>query len=314
MLCCYHPTTTVAIDDDVNFLNVLTEHSGVADCIGYQCPHKAIDALQNKNPFESILSRVLINDHDMVCKTNIHQLHEEIYSEKRFNAVSVIIVDYYMDAMNGIDVCEKLAHHPAKKILLTGGNDKEKIAVEAFNKGIIHQFVNKADPKFPILLKQKIKQLQIAYFKDLTTQLLPSNHMINSVIENPNYQKIFQHIQSSIKEYYLLDNFGSYLFLAENGKPTWLVIKHKSDIDDFVNLTLHQDGEHAWIKILSHYKKIPFFFTEEDFQQPVEVWHEYLHPANPIKGLNDYYYAVIDGHVKNNINHKNLISQNSRRK
>ena len=83
-------------------------------------------------------------------------LHEEIYNKDRFNDVSVIIVDYYMDEMNGIEVCETLSKHPAKKILLTGGADKENIAIDAFNKGIIHRFINKTDPDFPSQIRQAI--------------------------------------------------------------------------------------------------------------------------------------------------------------
>ena len=57
---------------------------------------------------------------------------------------SVLVVDYSMPQMNGVDLCEALRHLPCKKILFTGAAD-EKVAVDAFNRGLIDRYIKKSD-------------------------------------------------------------------------------------------------------------------------------------------------------------------------
>jgi len=59
MMCCYYPTTTVAIDDDSQFLEILTQHSGISNCIGYTNPESIITSLNLQKPFQRMQSRLL---------------------------------------------------------------------------------------------------------------------------------------------------------------------------------------------------------------------------------------------------------------
>jgi len=211
-------------------------------------------------------------DEDVAFHINMRALHEEIYSKDRFLDVSVLIVDYYMDEISGIEVCEKLSKHPAKKILLTGGTDKEKIAIEAFNKGIIHRFINKSDPNFTTQLKQAIALLKEAYFRDLASTIYPYIPQKNArLLQNPAYVNFVKNLQEQFNsvEYYLLDNTGSSLFLNGEGVPMWLVVKHKSEMDNYVNVAQEQDADENLIKALNKREIMPFFFANEDYQHPV---------------------------------------------
>lgn len=178
MLCCYYPAATIFLDDDLEFLKTTTRHLEIMNCITYSSPNKVINLLQQQNPFQRIIKRTLSslpheNTDNVSLRINLRKLHEEIYSAERFQDVAVMIVDYHMGDINGIEVCEKLSHHPSKKILLTGGVDKDKIAIDAFNKNIIHRFINKSDPNFVILLKQAVSVLKESYFRELTANILP---------------------------------------------------------------------------------------------------------------------------------------------
>jgi hypothetical protein len=53
MMYCYYPTTTVAIDDDAEFLKTITQHVGIADCISYSSPNKALEFLKDQNAFQN---------------------------------------------------------------------------------------------------------------------------------------------------------------------------------------------------------------------------------------------------------------------
>lgn len=323
MMCCYYPTTTIAIDDDINFLNILTKHLKISDCTAYSSPNEAIELLHKvQKPIDRIKSRIFkktnvtledVNlcpeDHAVVI--NMRGLHEEIYNHHRFSDVSVIIVDYYMKDINGIDICETLAEHPAKKILLTGGQDKEKVAIEAFNKGIIHSFISKSDPNFPIKLIQAVSLLKEAYFRDLTSTLLSSTTiLVNSLYHYPFYKNFIQNIQNQFNtvEYYAFDMLGSLLMLNAEGRPTWFILKHESEIQDYKQLAHDQDAPVTLINGLEKRTLLPFFFSDEDYQQPAHQWGEYFYEAKPLPGITDYYYALVNNLINNTIDYKRVSS------
>jgi CheY-like chemotaxis protein len=321
MQCLYYPTTTIAIDDDIDFLRVITQYIGIPDCISYSSPQNAIESLIDKKPFQRIsahLSRYTTTStetntttEDYAFHVNIHKLHEEIYSNNRFLDTSVLIIDYHMGETNGIDVCEALINHPAKKILLTGSIDKDKIAIEAFNNGIIHRFINKSDPDFAEKLKHAIILLKEAYFRDLSSMLLPNiSDKDTSLLHNSTYINFARNLQEQFNtiEYYLLDTTGSSVFIDAAGNPLWLIIKHETEIDNYLNIANNQEANKNLITMLTNREVIPFFFAEEDYQKTVSEWDNYVYPAHSLTGLNGYYYSIIKGHIRENLKQENIIS------
>lgn len=300
MLYCCYPTTAIAIDDDSHFLEILTHHTGITNCIPYTDPQYAIASLNPQNSFQRIQSRLLKTiippeqevPEDQVILCNLHGLHKEIYNEKRFTDVSVLIVDYYMDGINGIEVCQALANHPVKKILLTSGKDKEQIAIDAFNKGIIHRFISKASPDFINQLKNSVAQLKEAYFRDLSLSL---SHYLPTVqtafLQNEAYISLFENIKNQFNaiEYYLLDTNGSTLFINRDGHPTWLVIKQESELNDFEVIARDQEASENLLKRIANREAIPFFFTPDDYQYLADEWDQFIYPAYRFSQSGVYY-------------------------
>lgn len=325
-MCCYYPTTTVAIDDDADFLEMLTQHLGINDCLPYLSPKTALETINDQNPYQRIQSRIvkksstvsenilISSPEDHAIISNMRGLHEEIYNKNRFRDVSVIIVDYYMDEINGIDVCKALAAHPAKKILLTGGPDKEKVAIEAFNNGIIHRFINKSDLNFPSKLKQAVTVLKDAYFHELSLKLFPHFPAdIISLLQNPAYINFInnQHAQFNSTEFYLLDVTGSMLFLDSYGSPVWSIVKNEDDINNHKALADDHDVDQELIRAFTSKKMFPFFFSDTDYQCDASEWKYFSYPAHTIPGLKGYYYTTVEGHIRNNLNQKNIVSYGS---
>lgn len=325
-MCCYYPTTTIAIDDDNDFLGVLTQNLGIADCIPYLSPKNAIDTLISQNPFQRIHDRVIKGSRsadthslpeDQSITYNIRGLHEEIYSSDRFNDVSVIVVDYYMDELNGIEVCEALAKHPAKKILLTGGADKENLAIDAFNKGVIHRFISKADAEFPNKLRQAVFACKEAYFRDLTASLI--SHLPSAstkLYQYPPFVNFTRNLQDQLNaiEHYVVDGNGSSLMLDRNGHPSWLVIRSESDMRELEDIARDSDADGKLILDIADRIQMPFFFSNEDFQQPASDWDKLFYPSQKLPGVPDYFYSIFDGFKNSHINNENIISYSSHQK
>ena len=77
----------------------------------------------------------------------------------RFAFTQVGVVDYAMPAMNGLRVLGELTRWSGSRILLTGRAD-EQLAVSAFNRGLIDQFIPKQSPDIRLRLTGAIKHLQ----------------------------------------------------------------------------------------------------------------------------------------------------------
>ncbi|MDB5966834.1 MAG: hypothetical protein JWQ72_3334 [Polaromonas sp.] len=77
---------------------------------------------------------------------------------KRFALSRVCVVDYSMPAMSGLRVLGELARWTGSRILLTGRAD-EQLAVSAFNRGLIEQFIPKQSPEIRLRLTEAIQGL-----------------------------------------------------------------------------------------------------------------------------------------------------------
>jgi len=89
---------------------------------------------------------------------------------RRGELVSTIFCDYAMPGLDGLAFFERLADVQIRRVLLTAICD-ERRAVQAFNRGLIHQFVQKADPSGPQGLESVLADQMRAFFRARTTHL-----------------------------------------------------------------------------------------------------------------------------------------------
>ncbi|CAA9437874.1 MAG: CheY-like receiver with atypical phosphorylation pocket [uncultured Ramlibacter sp.] len=145
----HRPGTVVFLDDDPDYLEmlalVLPRHWHVklflrpADCIAHlnqQPPFWEADAWNQQQ----------LVDLWRGGKPLIPQLLDywSKYTE-RYALARVCVVDYSMPGMDGLEVLAELRDWPGARVLLTGQAD-EQIAVQAFNRGLIEQFIAKQAP------------------------------------------------------------------------------------------------------------------------------------------------------------------------
>ena len=76
----------------------------------------------------------------------------------RFELSQVCVVDYSMPAMSGLRVLSELTDWSGARVLLTGRAD-EQLAVSAFNRGLIEQFIPKQSPEIRLRLTSAIESL-----------------------------------------------------------------------------------------------------------------------------------------------------------
>ncbi len=301
--CCYFPTKVIIIDDNKEFSNHLSFalnkkfHSE-----RFASPTAALTYLRDNGE----LAKTLLNKYICVSEeqyspsavtvdVHVASLHEELYTQPiRFDLPVVLVVDYAMPGMNGLEFCAALADLPYKKIMLTGEADYD-FAVEAFNLGKFDRFVKKTEENYLTKIQTYIQELNIAYFNGLSQSMLG---MLGQKGQDVLHSSAFIHkfneivVERGIVEFYLADDMGSYIFLDAKGRVGQLILRAEDDMRFFAELA-ENDGMESMAEAIADGKKMPGLIGGEDGLAPAQEWT--LCDANVLpEGDNTYYYAVID--------------------
>lgn len=158
----HRPGTIVFLDDDPDYLEmlalVLPRHWHVKL---FMRPAECINHLQQEPPFweaDAWNQQQLITEW-REGKALIPQIlaYWSKYTE-RYALTRVCVVDYSMPGMDGLQALGELMDWPGARVLLTGQAD-EQVAVRAFNRGLIDQFIAKQTPDISRRLIDAVHQL-----------------------------------------------------------------------------------------------------------------------------------------------------------
>ncbi len=316
--CCFYPTQTILLDDDQRFLetmNIGLGHNHVLKL--FQNPQELVDYLFSKadNPFTK---RCINRPEEMeidhrIIDVDIQAIAQEMYNPKRFLETTVIVIDYAMPSMHGLDVCKALRHLPVKKILLTG-EANDKIAIDAFNRGLIDKFIRKGGPTAPVA--SDILELQLKYFTDLSTVVIDSltknPEYPPSCLNDPIFVSFFNSFYQQYKftEFYLLDASGSFIFFDEFANPTFLIVKDEEAMQANFELAELSDApiDESLLNALKNREKLLYFFDGDHQKYDSKNWSQYAHNVEKLVGRDNYYYAICKDPNLYDIKRQNILS------
>jgi len=227
--CCYYPTVVVFIDDNRSFLdNVLLELDENINARSFTEPTKAIEFLRNHvfTPFADRFLKSFKDDegfeefgssnveHSYV-DIDLFNIHKEVYDPDRFNRAIVVVVDYTMPEMNGLELCKTLKDSPFKFVLITGDATLSS-AIEAFNAGLIHQFIPKSHVDFNRKLQKVIYELQEKQFEKFSEVVIKNiTASKSSALNDPLLVDFIKDFfkKNNVAEYYLINDSGCFLMV-----------------------------------------------------------------------------------------------------
>ncbi|KZC41112.1 hypothetical protein RHOFW510R12_00610 [Rhodanobacter sp. FW510-R12] len=161
----YFPTRVLHIDDNETYLKVMRPHLDVT-LESFSSANEALDQIASVEGRPGILSslvrrRAKGNEAELVL--DVPMIHHIMYDPRRFNMPSVVVADYAMPEMNGLEVLASCAERHVGRVLLTGQANKETV-IRGFNQGLIDHYVEKSSTTAIADLAAIIDQLQWRYF------------------------------------------------------------------------------------------------------------------------------------------------------
>jgi CheY-like chemotaxis protein len=324
-LVCYFPTTVMLVDENRHFMLAIKENlsKDIISCIYDDSEAALQEILQRETDNGKFNARfsphILCQELSVETNTtmlplvsiHIPAIYEIIYDSKRFERVSVIVVDYDMPGIDGLEVCRRLQGSAAKKVLLVSDEELSTI-LDAHDSGIVDQFVLKGTPDFCMKLDVIIHELQIAYFRDLAKNIL--NDVLVRVQDNfadkvlVDFFNNICHVKH-VSEFYLLDILGSFLLLDFSASPMWFIVRTERAMSDFCKVAIENHAASHVIQEIEARNKLPFFLTEVERRKPIIDWGNYLHSATRLEGgKTTYYYSVPNVRSLGNLNYDNILS------
>ncbi|UGQ45257.1 response regulator [Massilia endophytica] len=301
-----HPTTTVLVDDSDSFLQSVVFQ--LDSSIASKTFHNTTEALnwfqasakRSELPLEVNVDVLNLPPDQRNVAVDVRRIFRVCGQRQRFAIPSVLVVDYSMPQMNGVAFCEALQGIPCKKILFTGAAD-EKIAVDAFNRGLIDRYIRKSAEDALDRLEQEIQAMQQAYFIDHSETLgemlaLHDYGFLRCQAMASLIQRLRR--EHGLVEHYLFHGPTGVLFFDRHGRAQLMVIETEKSMCSHYEIARDNDAPPSLLEALRERRVIPFFSqpgADGMYSAAVgEQWHRYCAAPQVCLGRETYYWALFD--------------------
>jgi len=156
---------------------------------------------------------------------------------QRFELAKTCVVDYAMPGMDGLSVLNTLLDWPGSRVLLTGQAD-EQIAIQAFNNGLIDQFVPKQSPDITRLLLSVMHRLAHTAHPRLNMLWRGALKPVQvSLLQIPSVAEALQsYTRQNWVEYVVIGEPFGLLGLDAQGHAHWLQLETASSLPELAEV------------------------------------------------------------------------------
>jgi CheY-like chemotaxis protein len=219
-----------------------------------------------------------------------------VFNRARFGIVSVVVIDYQMPEMSGLDLCRKLAHLPVKRILLTGQED-DALAVHAFNEGLIDMYLPKNHPRLGAELNLAIRRFQFSFLEqstELISKVLGSADPV--VWGDSSFSLFFDQIceDRGAVEYYAVGDPKGYLLVNAQGQAELMLLFDEAQLDAQAAAAMASRAPGGVVLQLRS-RRSGLYFARNDSECVLSEaqWWEACVPLRPFPGREDRFYALV---------------------
>ncbi|MEM1230778.1 MAG: hypothetical protein AAGI15_09595 [Pseudomonadota bacterium] len=299
----YHPTTLVLVDDSQSFLNSL-ERALPRDwpVRSFVEPEDALAFLNTPPMRPSLAERCLSVEPqpngDPIIHFDAGLIEQEINHRERFERVSAAVIDYAMPSIDGLELCAAIEQGDLQRAMLTGVAD-EKVAVEAFNAGLLERFSSKQRLNSTTAMVEFMTEAKKGYFTRLGNRLLGSPALgAPTFLLEPAIASAVERLMAAhgLVEYYLVTDPPGLLLLNARGRLYRLLIRGADEMPAQTALAERLGAPTTIVSELAAGKMLTYLWDtpEQDFGDSPFPWEEHLQPAEHVAGRSDWLIALVE--------------------
>jgi CheY-like chemotaxis protein len=299
----FHPTTVVLVDDNEAFMRSMTlEMPSSIALHGFTDPEDALAFLDEPIDLAPLVDRCFTldrsHDTDAVIHLNLGLIEQEINYRQRFRRVSAVLVDYAMPSVDGLAFCERMTDPYARRAMLTGVAD-ERLAVEAFNAGLIHRFIPKHRATAVEAVVAFIAELEREYFHQYLARLRTA-----LAIDPPGFlvdpsmalrvSRVMQ--QEAIVEYYLVNDPPGFLMLRSNGSVVRLVLLDETARQRQIAFVRRHEAPAEIRRGIERGELVGLFSGDSPadyYGDEAYPWRDKVHPASALRAREPWVMALV---------------------
>ncbi len=176
----------------------------------------------------------------------------------RFGFTQICVVDYSMPAMTGLEVLSGVSGWSGSRALLTGRAD-ELLAVSAFNRGLIEQFIPKQAPEVRRRITESVQGLletpNPRHEQIWRSTLSREQH---ALLREPRVTRALEDIarrQGWIEHVVIGSPFGV-LSLDDNANIGWLQLELQDNLGELAEMAQSQGFDSDTVQLVKHGKKL----------------------------------------------------------
>lgn len=298
----FFPTKIILVDDSQDFLKAISQHlSKYFQVETYNDPHQALNYIRKSQSNMTLLEpTTLIVEEDQSSgetKIDLDKLQNFVGNKDKYNLLTIIISDYEMPEMNGIQFFEHLHQIPAMKILLTGKADLQ-LALDAFNRGLVNRFLIKNTEKMLEEIIMNIQTCQHLFFEKKSYPILSQISVpCDSLLNKPNFAYHFTSLirEYDISEYYLMDVIGSFLLITKKGNKKYLICMIEKQFNEYLNIAEMAGVSSEMTNKIKNRQQAPVFLSEDDYKLSAKNWESISYP---FEKKDEYYFCLIQNSKK----------------
>ena len=297
----FHPTTVVFVDDNENFLKSLDLELPQSWAFrGFSEGEDALEFLNRPPALPPLVDRCFtLSVEDRAHPTvalDLSLIEQEINHLDRFRRNSVVMIDYSMPLMNGLEFCAELTDHYLQKAMLTGVAD-EKVAVQAFNARLIDRFIPKNTSHSISDIVAYAEEMQLAYFSQHTARLTTTLSLNPPrFLTDRDVARAVRAVmgRENVVEYYMLQYPSGFLMLRSDGSALKMFVYEEADVRHGLSTARARGAPEEVLQGLeSRQLVLAYMDAFEDYSAADYPWHENVLEADIIPGRDTWFMALM---------------------
>jgi len=287
---------------------VLPEHM---TSVAFFDPMVALDYVNRPAEMPSLADRCFSTASktpEALFRLDTNLIEQEMNILQRFNRLSVVVVDYSMPGLNGLQFCEQIQDPQIGKVLLTGVAD-EKMAVEAFNAGIIDRFISKSHPNASENISEFSREMQHTYFRSQTQQMHQTLRLAGPLFLDDHAVATWvrrQMVKNNFCEYYMVSEPQGLLMVTPSGTLQQIIVLSEGQCDAQASFAENNGAPTKIVERLRDHSHVGLFMEDPASYGENEAypWAELMHRATALGTAQQRWFAALVAEPPLNIDYQ----------